>query len=399
MNAPLAVRTIFFLALTAFSADAATYSRVVVARGEQYLHKTAAPIATVSFPAAAQASMSKVVRFAEDQYGHNIALQGLAPGEATLLVESTAEQIAEVVHVVVVDKKVAAAFRQVADNIEAMRLSHAEVHLTPRVVLISGTVYSSAQHERCRSLAKQRNNPKVARVICGTRLNSTNSVVFSGAPVDPYASVAFSRKVGAGPADAVWTAEFRIGDVPAFVASSRNYAELVERVGSAVDRFNAAAAEWRNAARRSGLQYPFSARSLILPTGYSIALQWSPRQGTRGEQLIAFSADELRDPTARAQTSPDRLIEWWAAVTQDAARLYLAGSRPMKTGGADASPLMKLYRNALRLDAAPFEAANITPRLGRSYTALRWSAGRDPFAELLTAVPADFQSSGFAPTP
>lgn len=386
---------LFAVAAVAFSQEIVR-QEIVVGVGEDAVYTTRSPLATVNVAGGA----SQIVRAGGDQYGQSVSIRGLKPGEAKLLIETTAARIGEVVNVVVLDKKAAARHRGVLSALGTTTgITARDIFASPSATLVTGTTYAATDQARCLA---QESNSKGA-VVCAARLSSALPAVLEGAGYTPLPSVSLSEQaeqltgevIPGSEGASIWTLQARLGDVPFLTLTSADRSALVARSAQLVSKLRRATAEWKKAADE-GRPYPVLVSSRRTPSGYEMAMGWRMDQGTRGETLIAFSFDEVQKAANAAGTNSDRLVDWWAALLQDGFRLYYNASTPLRAGaGGDQNPLMRMYHFALRQQADPFGRANAATRLARSYTAMKWSAGSDPFATLLTTVPNAF--SGAAP--
>ncbi len=375
-------------------------SSVVVGVGDKIIHTTQTPIATVTMP---PGTSDGIVRATPEQYGQNLLIQGLKRGEAKLLVESTAEKLSEVIHVIVVEKTLGSRYNAVVGalaNVEG--IERKDIFLGDQAIVITGTTFSAADHARCMSQEKGAPGKKSVSVVCAARLSSAIPAVLPSGSYAPLPNVSLREEFGAAPAggmlsgaegDSTWIAEARLGDVPVLLLSSKNRAALVARAAQFSMTLRRAIAEWKREADQRDRTFPVLVSARRRPNGYELTMVWRADQGTRGATLVDFTFDEMQKATMTSGSSSDRLVEWWAAGLQDAFRLYFMGSLPLRTtaGGGPDNALMQVYRKAVRLDASPFNRSNAPVRLARGFTSLRWAAGKDIFADFLTRIPASFQ--------
>jgi hypothetical protein len=385
--------TLFLLALDADGA--VTRRNVILGVGEEVVHMTGVSIATVTTP---PGTASEAVRFAAEQYGNAVRLRGIKKGDAKLLVESTAARIEEVVHVTVMEKGAAERARQIVTTFaNAEGIGRDSVHVASDIVMISGTAFSPADHARCRNAESTASKKSPVTVVCAARMNSAAFVVDGGTDYVPIASVAMreettaaSGEVPAGSEGASrWVAELRFGDVPFAELASNDHSALLRKSGAVVAKLRKASEEWKKAADTQNRIYPVLVHSRRTTSGYELAMQWRLDQGTRGDSIAEFSFDDLQHAVNTAGTAPDRVVEWWAGLLQDAFRLYHLGGLPLRTGASPA--LTSIYRSALSLENTPLGRSNAALRVARSFTATRWSSGADPLERLATAVPASFE--------
>jgi hypothetical protein len=376
--------SLFFLVIIgAISAEAAPLNRtVVLGRGERMVYQTATPIAIVSLQHSGSPSRRPIVAFAPQQYGRTITIAGVNEGEATLLVEDTAETLAEVVRVIVAPKSFRTLYDRTVEEWTASGGRAADVIAAPPVIVISGIVFSSRVVELCDRA--QNVHPSI---VCATRLAGVSSVVG-----DDCAKARANLDIVATPStvetgDRRWTAVVRIADVPVLTLSGDDFARLSRLAAGSVRTLNRALDEWRrNAAARRQFPATFSTRQ----TGdeYEIDAQWTSRQGTRGEPLVRFRAGEL--PLAASSGGMARALAWEVTLLTDVFRLYTLARAPMRTGSEHDTALDLLYKNALKLGGSLTDW-NCNSSLARSYVSLRWSTGIEPFETLSTSVPEGFR--------
>lgn len=388
---------IAFIVAPSLLAQAVARHNVVVGVGEELMHATSVSIATVTSPAGTNSGAGQVVRATPEQYGQNILLRGVKKGEAKLLVESTASRVAEVINVTVVDKPVAAQYRTVAAAMASVDgIGRDGVVVGEKSILITGRTFSAADQARCMALEKA---PRGVSVTCAARLNSALPAVFPEAGYTPLPNALIEEEFGEASGDvagsersSTWVATIRLGDVPVMLLSAPSKSAMVARAATFTTRLRTAIAGWKRAADQ-GRVYPVTAASRRTATGYEIAMVSRLDQGSRGETLATFTFDELQKATLSSGATSDQLAEWWAALLQDAFRLYFMGSIPLRTGSGPDNPLMQTYRAALRLDDSPLSRVNAPARIARGYTAVRWRTGGDPFATSLTTVPPAFSGA------
>lgn len=377
-----------------------TRSVVVLGVGEEAIYTTADSIATVAAPPGTNQAPNEIVRVAAQQYGNTIRLRGARKGEVKLLVESTAARITEIVNVTVVDKGIAESYRRAIGALTGVDgISPDTVFASGSGILITGMTYSPGDAVRCASLESVPAKGKYA-ITCAARPNAASSVVVPGTTYAPAPSATLREDIAKLSGEGVpgsegvspWFAELRLGDVP-FAVLSGSRSALVDRCIGINSRLRRAIAEWKRESDR-GRIYPTVVKVRRSARGYELAMQWRLDQGTRGETLTEITLDEIQYAAAKSGTSPDRLVEWWAATLQETFRLYFLGLIPQRTAGSADRPtaLAAMYRSAIGLDPAPVTRGDAASRLAKGATALRWAAGADPFADYATRVPSDFQT-------
>jgi hypothetical protein len=398
MRNRLLVTGLFVLATASIVSAAPSRRSVVMGVGEQTVVTTGSSIATVSTPPGS----AGIVSFVPEQYGNTISVKALKKGEAKLMVESTQSRIAEVITVIVADKTVAARYRFIVGSLAGIEgLNPSDITLGENAVIIGGTVFSAADLIRCRTVdtSSAKPSPKTPLTLCVTRLSSALPAVNPAGGYEPAASVSFAETPLPAPTGAIegsegesnWNAIVRIGDVPVLELSSRNRADLFLRAARLAAKVNKLASEWRAAAER-GAPYPVTINYYGTATGYDLTAQWKYDQGTRGEALIKLTPDDLLQATMRSGGGVERMIQWWAALMQDAFRMYYIASLPSK------NPLLRrIYEHAVALSGASQLNRQISAAaIARSVAAERWSLGHDPFDGILTTIPADFQPPAVA---
>lgn len=374
---------VFLVLIGALSADAVPLSRtVVLGRGERMVYQTAAPITIVSLQHSGSPGSRPIVAFAPQQYGRTITIAGMNEGEATLLVEDTAETLAEVVRVIVVPKSFRTVYDRTVEEWTAFGGHGADVLAAPPVIVIGGTVFSQRIEDLC-----ERQQSARPSIVCAARLAGVSSVVGNDcakarANLDLY-STASTAETGGGR----WTAVVRIADVPVLTLSGDNFARLLRLAAGSVRSLNRALDEWRQNAS-AGRQFPATFGTRQSGDEYEIDAQWTSRQGTRGEPLVRFRASDL--PLAANSGEMARALAWEVALLTDVFRLYTLARAPMRTRSERDTALDLLYRNALKLGGSLADR-NCTSSLARSYVSLCWSTGIEPFETLSTRVPEGFR--------
>jgi hypothetical protein len=387
--------TLFLIFFCALPVTAAEVSRriVVLAPGENQALRTASTIATVNYGGTNRADSAKIASFAGQQYGNSVAIRGIAPGEVKLLVESTASVVSEVIHVRVVDRQTAARHREIVASITRSGIHEDQVLAAPGAIVITGSVYSPGELELCRRLqtGEQPRKSKAPRVICAARLISVSSVVTPASTWQPFASATIQEHFDLVPGSLLrgeeslsrWSAEIRLVDVPVARIAETSHTALVQRLAGAISALDGAITSWSEGAAAAS-SFPMTVLTRTEQSSVDVRLQWNVGRASRSVTFLRLNFEELRETGARASVNAAALADWWGSILQDALRLYLHGDRPIETARLQTdTSLIGLYRNALRLDPTPLAGTNVSGRLARSYTALRWSLGRDPFAELL----------------
>lgn len=375
-------RTLLPLVLIALALDAwgAPVRRtVVLTLGERIVYEASAPISIVSLRGGAQPQTKPVVRYQPEQYGRNVVITGLVQGEAMLLVQDTAEHLSDLVHVVVAPKAFQAAYRQTVEQWRASSNDDIEVHAAPPLVVIAGTAYSAGTLERC-AAAESPKSP----VVCAVRLAPVVSVIGSGC-AEPRANLDLVPPAAEG---GRWSSTIRIADVPVFAISGDGATRTLNVAGSAVRTLNRALVEWRKNAQ-SGLGFPTTFTSAMSGDGYELSVQWSVKQGRRGERLAALRASEFT--LAGASGDPSRALAWQVALLTDVFRLYTLGRAPANIVSRGQDSLEQFYRTALRLAGGSFDDWKCAAPLARSFVSLRWSTGAVPLQTLATRIPDEFQ--------
>ena len=372
---------------------------VVLAVGEQQVYTSGATIATVTTPAGISAS---VVTYAPEQYGNNITLRATRKGETKLLIESTESKIAEVLRVIVGDKVTVDRYRFVTGSLAGVEgLSASDVHLAGNSVVITGTVFSPNDLQRCRAL--ETSAPKNAPTRCVAALSDAVPAVSETLGYDAAANLIVEEQPLPAPAggmegsegDSQWRATLRLGDVPILTMQSANRSDMVMRAAQFASKLNQISSDWKIAADQAR-QYPATFSVKAIPNGYNIVGQWKFDQGTKGEPLIALHPDELQAATMQSGGGVERLVQWWAALLQDSFRMYNMASLPALSASAANSPLRATYEHAVALHKGQLDRTSAAPSIARAVAAQRWSSGLDPFASLLTSIPSDFHPAPMA---
>jgi hypothetical protein len=352
---------VLLIVVCAVSADAAPLNRtVVLGRGERMVYQTSAPIAVVSLQRSGVRTTRPVVAFAPQQYQRTMTIAGVNEGEATLLVEDTAEKVAEVVRVIVVPKAFRAVYERTADEWAASGGRREDVIPAPPVIVIVGTAFSERIVERC-----EREQQVRSPVVCAARLAGASSVVGNDC-AKARASLEIVPVPTAETESGRWNAVVRIAEVPVLTLSGNDFALLLRLAAGSVRTLNRALDEWRINAD-AGRQFPATFNTRQSGDEYEIAVQWTSRQGTRGAPLA-----------------------WEVALLTDIFRLYTLARAPQRTHAGGDTVLDQLYRNALKL-GGNLTDWNCASSLARGYVSLRWSTGADPFETLSTRVPDGFR--------
>jgi hypothetical protein len=382
---------------------------IVLAAGETVVYTSASQIATLATPAGTNTGAGEVIRYQFDQYDTNIAIRGTKPGEVKLLIEGTTQRITEVVNVVVLEPAVADRYRFAVSSIAGIEgLSPASVHVGGRQVAVVGTVYSVADLNRCIALegqyvetgSKKKKAEPVPPVSCLVDLSPAAPAVFPQQGYVPHVNVRLTELIGDPNAAVVearerqtpWAAEVRLAQVPVLTLSSANRADLVARVSDFSRRLERAIAEWKKQAAANRI-YPATFQVRPAAGAYELGMTWKYEQGRFGEALIRLTPEELQGASMRSGGGAERLVQWWAALLQDAFRLYFMSLRPAH----GAAPLNDLYQNAVKLAPGAFDRASAPVAAARAHFAMRAASGKDPFEELLVRPPAEFQPSAIAP--
>ena len=375
-------------------------SSVVVGVGEEAIYTTADSIVTVSSPQGTNQPPAEIASVAAQQYGNTIIIRGARKGEVKLLVESTAGRITEILTVSVVDKGIADTHRRTAGMLASVDgISADTIFAAGTGVLITGMTHSSADALRCASMETTAAKGKSA-ITCAARTNSAATAVLPGSDYMPTPNVTLREETSKLSGEVIpgsegtssWVAELRLGDVP-FAVISAGRGALVDKCIGITAKLRRAIAEWKRAAERNRV-YPTVVKARRTSRGFELAMQWRLDQGTRGETLAEITFDEIQYASAKSGTSPDRLVEWWAATLQETFRLYFLGMIPQRTAGTGGKPtaLAVMYRSAIAQDPDAMSRDDLAARLALGYTAVRWSRGSDPFAEYATRVPSEFQT-------
>jgi hypothetical protein len=290
------------------------------------------------------------------------------------------------------------------------------VHVAGRQVVVAGTVYSVADLNRCIALETQsaaapspaapvrrkgRKPPATPAptITCLASLSPAAPAVFPQQGYLPRASLALNEVVSGQGAvsesaerQSTWVATVKLGQVPVLTLSSPSRAPLVGRVADFSRKLSKAIDEWKVQAVANRI-YPTTLQVRSAGGAYSLGMTWKYDQGRFGDSLIQMSPQELQAASMQSGGGSDRLVQWWAALLQDAFRLYFMALRPAHTGNA----LNDLYQNAVKLAPAAFDRASAPVAVARGYFAMRSSSGKDPFEELLVRPPAEFQPPAIAP--
>jgi len=410
-----AAAAIAFLILTStvWGAEGPQRKRIVMYKGEQLVVTTEGSIATVTAPAGTNDGANQIVRYVFDQYGRNIALQALKVGEVKLLVENTDSQIGEIAHVIVTDKPTSDRYRYVVGALTGIQgIASEDIHVAGDQVIVTGNVYSVPDLSRCSVLETQkmaapappprkpRNAPApLPKILCMAHLSSGAPAIYPQLGYIPAVSLQINETASAmsgGPTTGMegsssWAGIVRLGDIPVLTLTSPDRVQLIARAARFAKKLDRSVVEWKKQAE-SNRVYPTTFNARLVAGTYEIGMTWKYDQGTRGEALIGLTPEELQQASVRSGGGSDRLIQWWSGILQDAFRLYYLATRPSRTlSSAGQGPLLPLYQNALRLSGSNFERSNAPVALARSYFSIKSATGKDPFENLLTQPPADFQ--------
>lgn len=387
-------RTVLFAALLLLppaAMAAPRHTSLVLYPGQELTYASAAPLLTVT--TLAEGKRSLAVTF--DQYGTRIQMIAKAIGNATLLCEHADNRIGEIVTVTIVPRKLFDLHQRSLNALRGVEGLSAEDITVAEDVVVAGDIYSQADLERC--LALERDSPSI---VCSARLSSAAAIV---APSLGYAAranlethwdaAAYGAENAGGPASAPkWTVTVRLGDVPVFRGVSADRVRLVATAARMTRKLNTVIAGWRKETEQKGTAYPVKFRARPHRGGFELTALWSFGHGSTGDVLATPLLDDLAPVAAEAGMTPDRLVQWWLALMEDAFRLYFMAERPVRAGAsATSSPVLRLYESALRLRRAELDPHNAPTAVARAYFAMRLASARDPFEALLRAPPADFR--------
>jgi hypothetical protein len=381
------------LLLAPLAPAAPRYVALVLYPGQQLTYAAAAPLLTVN----AGAQQKRPVTFTFDQYGTRIQLVARTAGTATLLCEYADNHIGEIVSVSVVPRKLYDLHQRTLNALRGVEGLSGDDVMAAGDVVVTGKLYAQGDLERCLSLEREtaRDTP---HVVCGARLSSASAIVTPGLGYTARANLEAQSDVatfGANGTDALtWTVTVRVGDVPVFRAVSSDRTRVVGTAGRLAHKLNGVIDAWRAQTEQKGTAYPVTFRAKPRADGYEVTALWSFAHGTTGDVLATLSLDDLAPVAAGAGVTPDRLVQWWLALLEDAFRLYFMAERPVRAGAnATSSPVLSLYQSALKLRHAELDPHTAPTAVARAWFALRLASGRDPFENLLTTPPPDFVRS------
>ena len=359
---------------------------VVMYPGQQVTHTSSGALLTVVVTPPGSIG----VKF--DQYGNTVRLNATKPGEMKVACEYADNRIGEVLLVSVVKKDVFDRFERAGSVLSGVE--GATVSVAGRDVYVTGKLYSVADMQRCTDL-------EGSGVVCAAQMASAAPVVHPELGFVPRASLEIIERPNTVPSafttgvegDSDWDAIVRFGDVPVLRVTEANRVGLLGWAIHLVGRLNGISSAVRKSAAE-GRTYPVTFHAVSDGTSFRISALWNFDQGSGGEVLARIPARDLQAVSAQSGIAADRLIEWWMALLQDSMRGYILAERPIRSAGAATlSPLAGLYDNALRLRGSQLTADTAAVALARGYFSLQFAAGRDPFADVLTAVPADFAAA------
>ncbi|HVT45092.1 MAG TPA: hypothetical protein VMT00_11950 [Thermoanaerobaculia bacterium] len=375
----------------ALLAAAPLRSQIVMARGQKVAHTAAAQLVTITLPPGADAS---IVRHGFEQYGQNVAIEALKPGEIKLQLEGTNSRIGEIVTVVVTEKKTWDLYRRVVGALSGVEgISDRSIQVAGDRVVVAATLFSAADLQKCIELES------TPGIVCAAQLSSAAAVVYPDTAYRPRGSIELTEQPAPAASATVqglegvstWRAVLRLGDVP-FLALVGSRADVMGRSADFASRFNRAAAEWTKRTDR-GLPYPATFRRVASPGGYEVTMQWRHDQGTRGDVLMELAGDAI-DPRLSASTGGvDRLLQWSSAILQDSFRLYFLGQRPSRTvTPTEPGPVAMLYDRALRL-GGEMTRVKAPTLLARGFYSMKLSSGSDPFDRFVGRIPPGFEAA------
>lgn len=383
----------FLMLFGALSTAAAVPLRthVVMATGQQLTHTTSGSLLTV------KAVPEKAVAIHFTQYGNTVTLSATRTGEAKVMCEYADNRIGEVLLVTVVTPAVRQRYESTVSSLGSMEgVGESSISAVRDRVFVTGKLYSASDLERC--VAREKESAGGVRMVCAARLASAAPAIHPELGFVPRASLELDESASStsnaftsgveGPS--TWSVVVRFGDVPVFRAAASDREAILGWSLGLVSRLNAIADESRRAAA-SGHPFPVAFRSAVNGSNVEIRGSWNFSQGSGGEVVAKVPADELRDTSAQSGIAAERLVAWWAALLEDAFRAYVFAERPIRsTGAATGSPLAPLYDNALRLRGSEMAPDSAGVALARGYFALQLESGREPLADVLTSIPADF---------
>ena len=356
---------------------------VVMHPGQELTYSAAAPLLTVTFGA----GNARPVSMTFDRYATRIQLTAKTVGTATLLCEHADNRVGEIITVTVVPQRLYQLHQRVLNALGGVEgLTATDITVTDRII-ITGNVYAQSDLERCIDLERGEKS-----LVCGARLSSAAAFVTPGMGYNARANVEMewlATDMAAADA-ATWRVTVRLGDVPVFAAVSRDRARVLTTAGALARKLNEMVVAWRAETDRKGMAYPVVFRSRKSAGGVDIVSTWSTGQGSAGQTLVTLPLEHLADIAGEARLDPERLVQWWLAILQDAFRMYFMAERPIR---ATASPLVELYQTALRLRRAALDERSAQTALARAYFGTQLAHGRDPFAKLLITPSADFMTS------
>lgn len=382
------------LLLAPLALAAPRHVALVLYPGQELTYAATAPLLTVN----AGTQQKRPVTFTFDQYGTRIQLTAKTAGTATLLCEHADNRIGEIVSVTVVPRKLYDLHQRTLNALRGVEGLSPDDIVVGDDVVVTGKLYAQGDLERCVALERA-TSAESSQVVCGARLSSAAAIV---APSLGYAARAnleaqsdvatFDAQNGGDPLK--WTVTVRVGDVPVFRAVSTDRLRVIGTAGELTQKLNRIIDAWRTQTEQKGTAYPVTFRATPRPSGYALTALWSFGHGTTGDALATLSLDDLAPVAADAGVAPDRLVQWWLALLEDAFRLYFMAERPVRSGAtAASSPVLSLYQSALKLRRAELDPHTAPTAVARAWFASRLASGRDPFENLLTTPPPDFVRS------
>jgi len=377
-----------FIALAATAAVGGPLrTAVVMYPGQQITHTSTGALLTYTVTP----PRSIGVKF--DQYGNTARLNATKPGEMKVSFEFADNRIGEVLLVSVVKRDVFDRYERATNAMNS--IDGAAVSVAGKDVFVSGRLYSAADMQRCIDIEAS------VGAVCAAQMASAAPVVHPELGFVPRASLELIEKpksvtsafTSGVEGDSDWEAIVRFGDIPVLSVTESNRLELLRWALRFVSRVNAIAAAVRKSAAE-GKTYPVTFHAAPDGTAFRIWCLWNFNQGSGGEVLAKIPARDLQPVTTQSGIAADRLINWWMALLQDSVRSYVLAERPLRsTGASSLSPLAPLYDNALRLRGSQLTTDSAAVALARGYFSLQFAAGRDPLADVLTTVPADFAAA------
>lgn len=348
---------------------------IVMYPGQQTTHTTRQPLTAVTFDSPAQAATAKI-QF--DQYQDTVVLKAVKNGDAVINCETVDGRVSEILELSVVPRAQHDLHRSVSQRFTGVDgLSSSSVAIAGPSVLVAGRVYKRQALETCLDVERMGN------VVCAIRLSPALAAIAPGDPGPTRASLEVAR------AERGWRLSVRLADVPIAAVESNSRKALLDWSVPYVRNLNDMLRRWEGSSGEAA-RYPPVVSLRRSGARIEIAAIWNEGKGSRQNVLASIPSDTLAAAAVTARTSPDLLVRWWAALLQDALRMYLLGERPARSSTASRpSPLLRVYEHALVLRGEPLDRSSGGPSLSRAAFALALAGGSDPLEAVPLTVPPD----------